>query len=163
ADLERLFEELRHELVPLATALTQAKKKPNVGVLRRDYPVDRQRGFCTMAAGTLGFDLPAGPLDNTTPPLFRTTPPRPRPLALGPGDRRLRARSAPSSFGAGFCATLREGGHGLSDQGPDPAHRGTPLGEAASLAVHESQARLWENPVGRRHPFWKHFLPRARQ
>src|SRR5262249_25167373 len=37
------------------------------------------------------------------------------------------------------------------------------MGEAASLAVHESQSRLWENTVGRSHAFWRHFFPRARQ
>jgi carboxypeptidase Taq len=28
--------------------------------------------------------------------------------------------------------------------------------------VHESQSRLWENLVGRSHPFWKHFFPSLR-
>ncbi|MGH7536306.1 MAG: carboxypeptidase M32, partial [Gemmatimonadales bacterium] len=41
-------------------------------------------------------------------------------------------------------------------------HYGTPMGEAASLGMHESQSRLWENFVGRSRPFWQHFFPRAR-
>jgi carboxypeptidase Taq len=36
------------------------------------------------------------------------------------------------------------------------------MGEAASLGLHESQSRLWENFVGRRRSFWQHFFPRAR-
>ena len=35
----------------------------------------------------------------------------------------------------------------------------TPLGEAASLGIHESQSRLWENQVGRSRPFWQWALP----
>jgi len=37
------------------------------------------------------------------------------------------------------------------------------MGEAASLGLHESQSRLWENTVGRSHAFWQHFFPRARR
>jgi carboxypeptidase Taq len=33
------------------------------------------------------------------------------------------------------------------------------MGEAASLGLHESQSRLWENLVGRSHGFWRHFFP----
>jgi carboxypeptidase Taq len=36
------------------------------------------------------------------------------------------------------------------------------MGEAVSLGMHESQARLWENTVGRGLAFWKHFFPLAR-
>jgi carboxypeptidase Taq len=36
------------------------------------------------------------------------------------------------------------------------------MGEAASLGLHESQSRLWENFVGRSRSFWQHFFPRAR-
>ena len=34
-------------------------------------------------------------------------------------------------------------------------HVGTPLGEAVSLGIHESQSRLWENHVGRSLSFWQ--------
>ena len=34
-----------------------------------------------------------------------------------------------------------------------------PLGEAASLSIHESQSRLWENHVGRSKEFWKFYYP----
>src|SRR3712207_8146975 len=30
-------------------------------------------------------------------------------------------------------------------------------------SLHESQARLWENTVGRSRAFWEHFFPKARQ
>jgi carboxypeptidase Taq len=34
-----------------------------------------------------------------------------------------------------------------------------PMGEAASLGLHESQSRLWENFVGRSEGFWRYFYP----
>ena len=38
-----------------------------------------------------------------------------------------------------------------------------PWAKRRSLALHESQSRLWENTVGRSLGFWKHFFPLARQ
>src|SRR5205823_2011814 len=42
-------------------------------------------------------------------------------------------------------------------------HYGTPLGDAISLGIHESQSRMWENLVGRSRAFWRFFMPRARE
>jgi carboxypeptidase Taq len=47
--------------------------------------------------------------------------------------------------------------------GYDPALARTPLADGASMAVHESQSRMWENLVGRSLPFWKFFYPRLQQ
>jgi len=62
-----------------------------------------------------------------------------------------------------FFGVLHETGHGLYDQGLDPAHYGTPMGSSVSLGIHESQSRLWENLVGRSRAFWEHFYPRVQQ
>jgi carboxypeptidase Taq len=40
---------------------------------------------------------------------------------------------------------------------------GMPLGAAASLSIHESQSRLWENMVGRGPEFWTSFYPRLQK
>jgi carboxypeptidase Taq len=40
---------------------------------------------------------------------------------------------------------------------------GSPMGEAVSLGIHESQSRMWENQVGRSKAFWKFFFPLAQQ
>jgi carboxypeptidase Taq len=44
-----------------------------------------------------------------------------------------------------------------------PEYGRTILEGGASLGVHESQSRLWENIVGRSLPFWEYFFPRLRQ
>src|SRR5205814_397655 len=93
-------------------------------------------------------------LDSTTHPFF---------ASIGPGDVRITTRYALNRFGTAFFATLHEVGHGLYEQGLPVEHQGTPMGEAPSLGMHESQARLWENAVGRSRGFWQHFFPLARQ
>src|SRR5205085_194770 len=81
---------------------------------------------------------------------------------IGPGDVRLTTRYNPRHFSESFFGTLHEAGHGIYEQGLDPAHFGAPLGSAASLGIHESQSRMWENLVGRSLPFWEHFFPKAK-
>lgn len=154
ADIAVLFAALREELLPLANALTHARRRPDTALLRRDYPLDRQRILGEMAAAALGFDFAGGRLDTTTHPFFAT---------VGPGDVRITTRYQPRQFGAGFFSTLHEVGHALYEQGLPAAHYGTPLGAPPSLALHEAQSRLWENTVGRGRPFWSYFFPLARQ
>jgi carboxypeptidase Taq len=57
---------------------------------------------------------------------------------------------------------LHEVGHGLYEQGLPRELSGTPLGQAASLGIHESQSRLWENQIGRSRAFWTFWLPVVR-
>jgi carboxypeptidase Taq len=153
ADLRTLFEALRAELVPLAWALTHSGRRPRTEVLRGTFPEDAQRTLATQVARALGFDFNRGRIDTAAHPFFSW---------LGPDDFRVGTRFPTDRFD-GFFSTLHELGHALYDQGLDPAHYGTPLGEGASVGLHESQARLWENAVGRGLPFWKHFFPLARR
>ena len=58
---------------------------------------------------------------------------------------------------------VHEAGHGLYELGSNQAFERTPLAGGTSLAVHESQSRMWENLVGRSSAFWKYFYPKAQQ
>jgi carboxypeptidase Taq len=154
ADITRVFAELRRELVPLVASIAASGKTPRREILHREFPVDRQRFFAESAAAAIGFDFHAGRLDVTTHPFCS---------GFGPGDCRITTRYNPKFFNEAFFGVLHEAGHGLYEQGLDAAHFGTPSGSYASLGIHESQSRLWENQVGRGGPFWDHFFPRARQ
>jgi carboxypeptidase Taq len=54
---------------------------------------------------------------------------------------------------------MHECGHGLYEQGVSPTLERTPLCRGASLGLHESQSRLWENIVGRGRAAWRCFFP----
>jgi carboxypeptidase Taq len=150
----KVFADLRAELAPLVAEIAASGKKPRKDLLTREFPLDRQHLFGQSAAAAIGFDFAAGRLDTTTHPFCS---------GMGPGDCRLTTRYALREFNQGFFGILHEAGHGIYEQGLDPAAFGTPLGQACSLGIHESQSRLWENQVGRGRPFWEHFFPRAQQ
>jgi carboxypeptidase Taq len=146
--LTALFDELQTQLVPLVATLSDAPAPR--ALLGREFPVDRQKRFAEEAAYVLGFDLNGGRLDVGQHPFC---------TAIGPGDVRIALRYDEHDFGSGFFAMLHELGHALYDQGLDARHYGTPMGDAASLGLHESQSRMWENLVGRSEGFWQHFYP----
>ena len=153
-DLAALFADLRRELVPLVGAISEARRTPDISILHRDYPLERQQAFGEATAKALGFDFQRGRLDSAAHPFS---------IGIGPGDCRITTRYHPHDFTDAFFTILHETGHALYEQGLDPAHHGTPMGNAASLGLHESQARLWENTVGRSQSFWRHFFPLARR
>ncbi len=151
-DLAVLFDALRCELLPLVNAIAYDRPPPDTTFLNRAYPVAQQRAFGEAVGAAVGFDFRRGRLDTTTHPFFST---------IGPGDCRITTRFAEHNFSDGFFGLLHEVGHGLYEQGLPIEHHGTPRGEVLSLGLHESQARLWENAVGRSWAFWQHFFPRA--
>jgi len=154
AELRELFAGLTRELVPLIRSIAESKKKPDPGMLQRDFPIDRQKVFAEAAAAAFGFDFAAGRLDVTAHPFCS---------GFGPGDCRITTRYNPRFFNEAFFGVLHETGHALYEQNLLAEHFGTPLGSACSYGIHESQSRLWENQVGRGKPFWEHFFPRLRQ
>lgn len=154
AEVAAIFQPFREATVQLVTAIREAGKKPPAEILTRSYPVAAQREFGRLAAEAIGFDFAAGRLDEA---------PHPFCSGFGPGDCRLTTRYDEHHFPGAFFGTLHEAGHGLYEQGLDPAAFGTPMGETTSLGIHESQSRLWENFVGRSRSFWAHFFPKAEQ
>ena len=150
----RLYDALRRELVPLAARIAEAGPRADTGVLRRAVPRDGQLRFGERVAAQVGFDFDRGRLDLGVHPCC---------TSLGPGDCRIGLRFDLRDFAGGVLTVLHEVGHGLYEQGLDPVHYGTPIGEAASVGMDEAQARLWENRVGRSRGFWRHFLPEARE
>jgi carboxypeptidase Taq len=172
AELTVLFRALREELVPMVSAIGEAaarrardEKSSHAdavavsgagadAILKRSYPLDRQKVFGEAVAAAVGFDFQRGRLDITAHPFCS---------GIGPGDTRLTTRYDEHNFSDAFFGILHEVGHGLYEQGLPAEHFGTPLGEAASLGVHESQSRLWENAVGRSRAFWMYWYPLARR
>lgn len=147
-----VLDNLRTDLVKFVEKVLGSGKHPDVSIVEREYPADKQELLGKLAAKTIGFDFDSGRLDVTTHPFC---------IGFGPGDTRITTRFDPRHFNSAFFGILHEAGHGVYDQGLDPNHAGTPRGESVSLGIHESQSRMWENLVGRSHPFWEYFFPIA--
>ena len=149
-DVTSLFAKLRPRLVTIAEKAFAIPSHPSRKNLRGHYPRADQEKFLQALLPKIGFDTTAGRLDTSTHPFCS---------GLGPGDTRMTTRYDEADFMVSLYGVLHEAGHGLYDQGLPESQIGTPLGQAASLGIHESQSRLWENRVGRSRSFWKSWWP----
>ncbi len=155
AAVERLFGELKRELVPLvreiAGSAAAERARAAAGKLR-GFPVEAQRTFLREVTEKIGFDYARGRIDVSL-----------HPFCSGTGsDVRMTTRFKEDEPLDSLFSSIHETGHGLYEQGLPAAQLGTALGIHAGMAVHESQSRLWENQVARSRGFWRAFEPRFR-
>ena len=150
SEVEGVFGGLRAGLRDLLQRIHDSGRTVDTEFLGRVYPVDKQREFSLLVLKSIGYDFRRGRLDESAHP-FTTR--------LGGSDVRLTTRYNEHNFATGIFGTVHECGHGLYELGMQPELRGTLLGEGASLGIHESQSRTWENLIGRSRPFWRHFYP----
>ena len=151
ARLAPLLEKLRGRLVPLVKAIVDSGKKPVNPLAGRSFDTGKQWDFTLRLMRDMGFDLEAGRQDKSTHPFTGG--------GGHPFDVRLTTRLVADNPLSGFMSTIHECGHGLYEQGFDPAHARTFLAQAPSFGLHESQSRFWENVIGRSRSFWAFYLP----
>ncbi len=149
AEVRTIFDRLKETLIPLVEAAAPAATPPVTG----HFAAEKQRQLSLEIVRRFGFDDTAWRLDWA---------PHPFATSLGTNDIRITTREPETSLD-GLFATMHECGHGLYEHGVDPTFERTPLARGASLGLHESQSRLWENLVGRSPAFWSWFYPRLQQ
>jgi carboxypeptidase Taq len=149
ADVKAIFEALRPQQVELIQAISE---RPQVEDWFLHQPFDEQHqwDFGVEVITKFGYDWNRGRQDKSAHP-FTTN--------FGIDDVRITTRVNPNFLNPALFGTMHEAGHALYELGVDHALGRSPLTGGASLAVHESQSRMWENLVGRSLPFWEHFYP----
>lgn len=164
AMIEATFTPLRARLADIIRRVKASKTKVDTSLLEIQAPVAAQQELGHTVLRAIGFDLHAGRLDVTTHPFCE---------GMGPGDTRLTTRYRDEKFTDALFGTMHEAGHGMYEQGLPKVYNakrdgeiplfGTPLADAISLGIHESQSRMWENLVGRGKPFVGWFVPHVKK
>jgi carboxypeptidase Taq len=149
ADVKTIFEALRPQQVELLQAISE---RPQVEdwFLHQPFDEKKQWDFGVEVITKFGYDWNRGRLDKSAHP-FTTN--------FGIDDVRITTRVTPDFLNPALFGTMHEAGHALYELGVDHALGRSTLTGGASLAVHESQSRMWENLVGRSMAFWEHFYP----
>ena len=144
AMLDTIFDDVKKALTPL---LRRIEQRPQVekDFLHKHYERNQQWQLGIALLKDMGYDMGAGRQDISEHP-FTTS--------FNPQDVRVTTRIDENDFGNMTWSCIHEGGHALYEQGLPLDEYGLPCGEAASLGIHESQARLWENNVGGSLAFW---------
>lgn len=153
ADVKAIFNGLRPRQVELIKAIGEAKQVKD-DFLRRKFNEKKLWGFGEEIIKAFGYDFNRGRQDKAAHP-FETT--------FSVNDVRITTRYETENPLAMIFSTMHEAGHGMYEQGVNPVYERTALEGGTSLAVHESQSRMWENLVGRSLPLWEHFYPKLKK
>ncbi len=152
AAVRAVFDELKAGLVPLVAEIAERGDAVDDSALTGDFPVGRQQQVEREILLAFGYLDEEWRVDETMHPFASRG---------GPHDIRLTTNHHADNLTSLF-ACMHEFGHGLYEYQVDSAFYRTPLGRGASLGVHESQSRMWENMIGRSRPFWERFFPQLR-
>lgn len=150
--LDRFFAALRQDIVPL---LAQVKDKPlEDGFLYKHYPQAQQALLSKELMEVMGLD----------PQFFAlATSEHPFTTGFNRTDVRITTHYHEDALASSLFSVIHEGGHALYDHGVAEEYQYTCLADGASMGVHESQSRFYENIVGRSEAFAEFLLPRLQK
>ncbi len=153
AQVKSIFDAHKPHLVELIAAISANKDRVSDAVLHQPFDLDKQKEFALYVVKQYGFDFERGRQDVAVHP-FCTN--------FSRDDVRITTRFYDDFLNPALFGMMHEAGHGMYEQGSSPHLDQTMLAGGTSLAVHESQSRMWENVVGRSKGFWTWALPQLK-
>ncbi|MDQ2682051.1 MAG: carboxypeptidase M32, partial [Chloroflexota bacterium] len=161
-EVKDLFDNVRAGLKPLIEQVSAKLDAVDDSPLQETYPIETQVALCKELAEGFGTTPDSWRLDPTVHP-FATR--------FACTDIRLTTKYVENDLAVAVGGTNHEFGHGIYERQISPALERTRLNSGASLGLHESQSRTWENQVGRSQAYWewaypifaKHFPEQARR
>ncbi|PID37527.1 MAG: carboxypeptidase M32 [Rhodobacterales bacterium] len=141
AQIQALFDSMRPRLVALKDAALDAENPP--AALTGSFDEDAQMALAAKLAQRFGYDMNHGHISKAV-----------HPFCSGSGlDVRVTTRTAAADPFNCLYSTVHEVGHACYEQHISRDHLLTPLGRGASMGVHESQSRIFENQMARSRAF----------
>lgn len=144
--LDTIFKELKEGTIPLIEAISK-NDKINQHIFNGHYPIHLQERLSNYFLDVINFDFKSGCLSQSEHP-FTTG-------INSPYDVRITTNYDINDIRSSLFSVLHEGGHAIYEQNINPKLVGTRLNTGASMGIHESQSRFYENIIGRNLSFWK--------
>lgn len=151
--LDGFFAQLRGAIVPLLAA-TQAAEPIDDSFLEQAYPIEVQRKFSDYLMDLLGLDRGHCGLAETEHPYT---------LTFNNKDVRITTHYHEKNMTFAMYSTIHEGGHALYELGCGDEYEFTNLSGGASMSIHESQSRFYENIIGRSRAFVEVYFPKLKE
>ncbi|WP_102399582.1 carboxypeptidase M32 [Haloimpatiens massiliensis] len=148
--LDEVFKELRDAIIALLNKINNSSVKVDKNILTKEIDIARQDKFSKEVLEKLEYDFEAGRVDETEHPFT---------IEFGNKDVRITTHYFKNNFISGLLSNIHEGGHAIYEQDVPDSLRATGLASGASMGIHESQSRFYENILARGKEFWKYFYP----
>ena len=143
--VEALFAEIREFLIQTLQACQKASLPASEAPALR-MAAAHQRALVEEVLTRIGWNPETNRLDLS---------PHPFCSGLSPKDVRLTIRIDEEDILMALGSAMHEMGHALYEMGLPEEPLGWPITMAASLSIHESQSRFWENHIGNSLAFWR--------
>lgn len=148
--LDVIFDELKQAILTLLDKIRNTKVNLDNSLFKVNTPKEIQKQFNNMILKKIGFDFEAGRMDESVHPFT---------INFGNTDVRITTKYIEDDIASAIFGTIHEAGHAIYEQDIPDFLNGTQLAQGASMGIHESQSRFYENIVGRSKSFWKYFYP----
>ncbi len=151
--LDAFFAQLRQAIVPMIASIRNAEQIDNA-FLHRTYPAADQEKFSAYLMEVMGLDRKHCGIAETEHPYT---------IGFNNKDVRITTHYYENSLTASMFSVIHEGGHALYELGGDDCYNYTSLMGGASMGIHESQSRFYENIIGRSKPFVHAIFPKVKE
>ena len=151
--LDAFFAQLRETIVPLIAKVQQAAPIED-SFLYKHYPVETQRKFSDYLMEVMGLNRKYCGIAETEHP-YTTN--------FNNKDVRITTHYHEDNLVSSMYSVIHEGGHALYELGADDCYNFTNLSGGASMGLHESQSRFYENLIGRSEAFVKAIFPKVKE
>jgi len=153
--VDALFGPVRDVSTNLLLRIEERGNIVDASCLAGEFPIEQQVVLCKSILNGIGYDFSRGQIAQS---------PHPFTTSFGaPFDVRVTVRPDEHLISAALMAAVHEGGHGLYEQGSATTLVRTPIAGGASMGMHESQSRLWENAIGRSEAYWQGQFAKVRE
>lgn len=149
--LDQFFGLLKEKLVPFFKKIQEKNKFIRDDFAKLSYDVKKQKEFCEYLIDVLAFDRNFGLMKESEHPFTS---------GFGSTDVRFTVHYYENDFTSSIFSCIHELGHALYEQQVNPELNDTNVGGGASMSLHESQSRLYENMLGRSKEFWSAHYPK---
>lgn len=151
AEFDAFFDTLKEKLVPFVRKVAAIKPGFDASWISASYPIEKQKEFAKYLEKVMRYDTDKGLMKESE-----------HPFTLGTDSTNVRVTTHyhENMFLSAIFSTIHELGHATYEQQCDPALDETMSGDGASMGMHESQSRFYENIVGRSYEFWRRHYPK---
>lgn len=143
-ELDEFFRVVKEGIVPLLKESAKRSEQIDDSFLSAGYTEEQQEKAARFLAEYVGFDFDRGILAVSAHP-FTTN--------LHNKDVRITTHYL-DRIDSSIYSVIHESGHAVYELGIRDDLTQTPAGQGASMGMHESQSRFFENIMGRNRNFW---------
>ena len=150
--LDAFFALLRGKIVPLVKNIGASGAK--VKEIEGRFDIQKQKELGTWLSDFVGYDRSRGKVGEVEHPFCMT---------VSRDDVRITTKYHEDNLLSALYSTVHESGHAMYEQNMDVELERYSLANCASMGMHESQSRLYENIFCRSRGFTERLLPKLRE